>query len=144
MPPVKILMCSDASSHSIDVLLTTPLTSLKTSITSLTSIPPTSQRLFYLGRELKTGGRTLEALGVGNFGVWVIHCLVKKAPSSSPPLKKKLVKKKVASKKKNNVKKKNNDVICVDDEEEEVKTKGKKKQKEKQKMKEDQEVICID
>jgi hypothetical protein len=39
----------------------------------LGSIPAQFQRLFHLGRELKTAGRSLEALGVGRFGVFVVH-----------------------------------------------------------------------
>lgn len=34
---------------------------------------PQDQRIFHLGRELKTNGRTLEKLGVTRFGVSVIH-----------------------------------------------------------------------
>ena len=47
------------------------------------------QRLFHMGRELKTGGRSLESLGVGKFGVFIVHvhCTVvqqsKKRSSSS-------------------------------------------------------------
>jgi hypothetical protein len=40
---------------------------------SLGSIPSTYQRVFYLGKELKSGGRSLEALGVGCHGINVIH-----------------------------------------------------------------------
>ena len=36
-------------------------------------IPTNHQRLFHLGRELKTSGRTLEALGIRRFGVTVVH-----------------------------------------------------------------------
>jgi len=36
-------------------------------------IPTNHQRLFHLGRELKTSGRTLEALGIRRFGVTVLH-----------------------------------------------------------------------
>ena len=36
-------------------------------------IPTNHQRLFHLGRELKTSGRTLEALGISRFGVTVVH-----------------------------------------------------------------------
>ena len=31
------------------------------------------QRIFFLGREIKTGGRSLETLGVGRFGICVLH-----------------------------------------------------------------------
>ena len=33
----------------------------------------TEQRLFYLGRELKSENRTLSGLGIGNFNVFSIH-----------------------------------------------------------------------
>lgn len=36
-------------------------------------IPLRYQRIFHLGRELKTGGRSLENLGIGNFGAYFIH-----------------------------------------------------------------------
>jgi hypothetical protein len=43
-------------------------------------IPMQNQRLFHLGREFKTGGRSLEALGIGRFGVNVVH-----VHSTAPP-----------------------------------------------------------
>jgi len=41
---------------------------------SLGNVPPSDQRLFYLGRELKNAGRSLERLGIGQrYGIGVIH-----------------------------------------------------------------------
>lgn len=60
----------------IEINLSKSLNELKenvASIRSLGSIPSSQQRVFYLGGELKNGGRSLEALGVGRHGVNVIH-----------------------------------------------------------------------
>merc|ERR1712179_724717 len=40
---------------------------------TLGRIPVNNQRIFYLGRELKTSGRSLHSLGVGRLGVNVLH-----------------------------------------------------------------------
>ena len=40
---------------------------------ALGEIPPHQQRIFHLGRELKSSGRSLENLGVGRLGVTVLH-----------------------------------------------------------------------
>jgi hypothetical protein len=53
-----------------------PLSALKTVIAAsskLGKIPTQHQRVFHLGREFKTSGRSLENLGVGRFGVNVVH-----------------------------------------------------------------------
>ena len=39
----------------------------------LGNIPIAQQRIFHLGRELKTLGRSLESLGVGRMGITVLH-----------------------------------------------------------------------
>lgn len=43
------------------------------SASSLGPLDPTYQRLFHLGRELKTGSRSLETLGVGRFSNYTLH-----------------------------------------------------------------------
>ena len=40
---------------------------------ALGNIPKQHQRLLYLGKELKDAGHSLQKLGVGNFGVTVVH-----------------------------------------------------------------------
>lgn len=40
---------------------------------SLGPVDPSYQRLFHLGRELKSGGRSLFALGVGKFHNYCLH-----------------------------------------------------------------------
>ena len=65
------------------------------SMTSLGSIPSSQQRVFYLGGELKNGGRSLEALGVGRHGVNVIHVHNTK-PKSNSTAQRKAVKPDVA------------------------------------------------
>ena len=58
----------------IDISLSSTLNDLKDAIsTEFSPIKRTEQRLFYLGRELKSENRTLSALGVGNFNVFSIH-----------------------------------------------------------------------
>lgn len=39
----------------------------------LGNIPVEQQRIFHLGRELKTNGRSLATLGVGRMGITVLH-----------------------------------------------------------------------
>jgi len=46
-------------------------------------LPRGSQRIFHLGRELKTGGRSLAALGVGRFKVFTVHLFSKEGRASS-------------------------------------------------------------
>ncbi|MCP4748816.1 MAG: hypothetical protein GY874_22195, partial [Desulfobacteraceae bacterium] len=53
--------------------LSSTLSTLKQSINSdpnLGPISPSQQRLFHLGRELKSSNRSLEALGIGRFRVF--------------------------------------------------------------------------
>jgi hypothetical protein len=55
--------------------LTKTLNDLKNDISTspLGPLDPTYQRLFHLGRELKTGNRSLEKLGVGRFSNYTLH-----------------------------------------------------------------------
>ena len=58
--------------------LSSSLNALKDSVSSDGALGPIKrdqQRLFYLGRELKSGNRSLGALGIGNHGVYTIHLL---------------------------------------------------------------------
>jgi hypothetical protein len=58
--------------------LSSTLNALKDSVSSDGALGPIKrdqQRLFYLGRELKSGNRSLAALGIGNHGVYTIHLL---------------------------------------------------------------------
>jgi hypothetical protein len=58
--------------------LSTTLNSLKDTINLDRILGPTKrdeQRLFYLGRELKSGKKSLSNLGIGNYGVYSIHLL---------------------------------------------------------------------
>jgi hypothetical protein len=49
----------------------------------LGSLSTDCQRIFHLGRELKTAGRSLEKLGVGNHGIFLLHLF----PRPSKPKK---------------------------------------------------------
>ena len=56
--------------------LNSTLSTLKEKINSdpnFGPISPTQQRLFHLGRELKSSNRSLEALGIGRFHVFTLH-----------------------------------------------------------------------
>jgi hypothetical protein len=60
----------------ISISLSSTLNALRDAIATDGTLGPmkrNEQRLFYLGRELKTGNRTLSALGIGNHNVFVLH-----------------------------------------------------------------------
>ena len=60
----------------ISISLSSSLNALRDAIATDGTLGPmkrNEQRLFYLGRELKTGNRTLSALGIGNHNVFVLH-----------------------------------------------------------------------
>lgn len=59
----------------IEISLSDTLNALKDSISSsdMGPVDRDHQRLFHLGRELKSGGRTLSTLGVGKFKNFHVH-----------------------------------------------------------------------
>mmetsp|Transcript_53885 Transcript_53885/g.65047 ORF Transcript_53885/g.65047 Transcript_53885/m.65047 type:complete len:188 (-) Transcript_53885:229-792(-) len=72
---VTVLRTSDALRSTIKLPLSAPLNTLKDQI-SLSPLGPLSrehQRIFHLGRELKSGKRSLHSLGFGRHGIFVIH-----------------------------------------------------------------------
>eukprot|EP00527_Entomoneis_sp_CCMP2396_P001286 CAMPEP_0198154864 /NCGR_PEP_ID=MMETSP1443-20131203/68833_1 /TAXON_ID=186043 /ORGANISM="Entomoneis sp., Strain CCMP2396" /LENGTH=205 /DNA_ID=CAMNT_0043821581 /DNA_START=579 /DNA_END=1196 /DNA_ORIENTATION=- len=71
-----IQSCSCGKAEFQIPLSTTSLKNFKKlleSNSSVGSIPVGNQRIFFMGRELKTSGRTLASLGVGNRGIRVLH-----------------------------------------------------------------------
>mmetsp|Transcript_7928 Transcript_7928/g.13397 ORF Transcript_7928/g.13397 Transcript_7928/m.13397 type:complete len:185 (-) Transcript_7928:164-718(-) len=74
---VSIIRSSDGCKRKFSMPLSrSTLTTLKEKINSdpkLGPIKPTQQRLFHLGRELKSSNRSLEALGIGRFHVFTVH-----------------------------------------------------------------------
>mmetsp|Transcript_19311 Transcript_19311/g.28592 ORF Transcript_19311/g.28592 Transcript_19311/m.28592 type:complete len:186 (-) Transcript_19311:121-678(-) len=74
---VSIIRSSDGCKSTFSMpLSSSTLTTLKEKINSdpkLGPIKPTQQRLFHLGRELKSSNRSLEALGIGRFHVFTVH-----------------------------------------------------------------------
>jgi len=46
-------------------------------------VPAEQQRIFYMGRELKSGSRSLVSLGLGNFDFRILHLHVRPAESSA-------------------------------------------------------------
>ena len=74
---ISIIRSSDGSKQTFSLPLSkTTLTTLKETINSdptLGPIGPSNQRLFHLGRELKSSNRSLETLGIGRFNVFTVH-----------------------------------------------------------------------
>mmetsp|Transcript_22178 Transcript_22178/g.40298 ORF Transcript_22178/g.40298 Transcript_22178/m.40298 type:complete len:142 (-) Transcript_22178:136-561(-) len=73
---LTILRTSDAAKAEITFSVNSSLNDLKQKIStnsSLGPIDPAYQRLFHLGRELKSGGRSLKSLGVGRFSNFLLH-----------------------------------------------------------------------
>jgi len=83
MTTITILRTSDGSKHEIAIRLSETLNDLKSKISKYPSLTTTSgeclqprhQRLFYLGRELKTGKRSLSTLGIGKHDIFLIHLM---------------------------------------------------------------------
>lgn len=82
MVEITILRTSDGTKHQVDIGLHEKLDALKDKISkcpSLTSSPggysirPSHQRVFHLGRELKTRNRSLSTLGIGKHNVFLVH-----------------------------------------------------------------------
>jgi len=72
---ITILRTGDASQATIAISLTKTLSDLKDEVSKsiLGPIERNHQRIFHLGRELKSGGRSLSALGVGRFHNFTLH-----------------------------------------------------------------------
>jgi len=106
-----------------DVTLDATLGEIKTIIELKVKTAVADQRLFYMGREIKSQGKTLSSLGVGKFSYYV-HLFSTKAPmtaqagSKKREAKIKAAKKPVAKKRKLPVVAKG-EVICLDSDEEE-------------------------
>eukprot|EP00592_Proboscia_alata_P015146 CAMPEP_0194395162 /NCGR_PEP_ID=MMETSP0174-20130528/124266_1 /TAXON_ID=216777 /ORGANISM="Proboscia alata, Strain PI-D3" /LENGTH=199 /DNA_ID=CAMNT_0039191059 /DNA_START=587 /DNA_END=1186 /DNA_ORIENTATION=- len=65
---------TDAKKHVITMPLVASLGELKEEIARLNFGPlPVYQRIFHLGRELKTTGRSLSALGLGRHSIYIVH-----------------------------------------------------------------------
>ena len=52
---------------------------------ALGRVPLADQRIFHLGRELKTRSRSLDTLGIGRFGVNVVHVHSKRPRNQQQP-----------------------------------------------------------
>lgn len=72
---VTVLRSNDGVKVEIPVSSSTSLTALKRMIYKKLEVMPKYQRIFFLGRELKSGQRSLDSLGFGKFGVRVIHLM---------------------------------------------------------------------
>jgi len=73
-----ILQSRDGQKREISVSLKTTLRELKMLIQNEFNIEPLGQRLFYLGRELKSNGRSLGNIGFGNYKNTFIHLVSNK------------------------------------------------------------------
>ncbi|KAL7531191.1 hypothetical protein ACHAWF_003667 [Thalassiosira exigua] len=73
---VTVIRSSDGKKSTISLPLSSTLDALKDAIRSDRDLGPIrrdEQRLFHLGRELASGGRTLASLGIGKHGVYAVH-----------------------------------------------------------------------
>jgi len=73
---VTVIRSADAKTGKITIPLSSTLNGLKDAIHSDRTLGPLrrdQQRLFHLGRELKSGNRSLSALGIGKHGIFSIH-----------------------------------------------------------------------
>eukprot|EP00934_Nitzschia_sp_Nitz4_P001085 Nitzschia sp. Nitz4//scaffold39_size137210//29428//29946//NITZ4_003190-RA/size137210-augustus-gene-0.180-mRNA-1//1//CDS//3329550356//1085//frame0 len=84
-----VIRTSDAKRKEISVSLATKLAQLKDTILKTFDEPPeTVQRLFYMGRELKSAGRSLQKLGLGKSGPHnVLHMHIAKPIRAAPAAK---------------------------------------------------------
>jgi len=81
---ITVLRASDGSKHKIKIALSETLNALKDKISicpTVTksaggcSITPNHQRVFHLGRELKSGKRSLSVLGIGKYNAFLVHLM---------------------------------------------------------------------
>ncbi|KAL3780574.1 hypothetical protein HJC23_004166 [Cyclotella cryptica] len=76
---ISVIRSSDGTQSTLSVpsdLTKTTLNNLKDLISKDPSLGPLTreqQRLFHLGKEIKSGNRSLNALGIGKFNVFSIH-----------------------------------------------------------------------
>lgn len=73
-----MLASAQVTACQLSILLSSTLNALKDLVNSDRTLGPIKrdqQRLFYLGRELKSGNRSLSALGIGDHGIYAIHLL---------------------------------------------------------------------
>lgn len=72
---VTVVRTSDAFKREINVSMTDTLDVLKDKISrsDLGPIDREHQRIFHLGRELKSGRRSLGAIGFGKYGIYLVH-----------------------------------------------------------------------
>lgn len=83
---ITVLRTCDAKKAEFEMSMSASLNDLKDTINESDAfgpLPRDSQRIFHLGRELKTGGRSLSALGMGRFRVFMVHLLAKASQKSS-------------------------------------------------------------
>ena len=95
----------------IELPITAPLNSLKDRISKSSLGPIKSEfRLFHLGRELKSGRRSLATLGIGRFDNFVVH-LHSTAPPSAAEVGDEVVEVKTVAKRPNSTEFSNNSRI---------------------------------
>lgn len=70
---VTVLRTSDAAKYEICIPLSSTLNALKEEISKIMGVHHKHQRLFHLGRELKSGRRSLSALGFGKHDNYLVH-----------------------------------------------------------------------
>lgn len=83
---IVVLRASDAKKVKFEMNMSDSLNDLKDNIDGSPEFGPLSranQRIFHLGRELKTGGRSLSVLGIGRFKVFTVHMMPKQLPEGN-------------------------------------------------------------
>jgi len=73
---VTVIRSADGKKSKVTIPLSSTLNALKDAINTNQTLGPikrNQQRLFHLGRELKSGNRSLSALGIGKHNVFSIH-----------------------------------------------------------------------
>lgn len=111
---IVVLRTSDAKRVEIKMSLAASLNNLKGLISAHDDLGPLlkkNQRIFHLGRELKTAGGSLEGLGVGRFQCFTVHLLAK----GSVVAPEKVASGRRATKKNNGNSNTDNEILTLDD-----------------------------
>jgi hypothetical protein len=69
--------------NKVNIPLSSTLQTLKDEISKNPNVSNAEQRIFFLGRELKSNHKSLSSLGIGNLGIFVLHLHVKKTSAIS-------------------------------------------------------------
>ena len=68
--------------NKVNIPLSSTLQTLKDEISKNPNVSNAEQRIFFLGRELKSNHKSLSSLGIGNLGIFVLHLHIKKTSAA--------------------------------------------------------------